>query len=672
MCSGAVMFDDSKLNIAVIGAGAAGLMAAGYAGRLGANVTLFERNDRPGKKLMITGKGRCNVTNNCTVPEFIANIPRNPRFMYGALNGFSPADTIEFFEGLGVPLKTERGNRVFPVSDKSRDIVNALSGYAREVCRFVFERVTGIEPTDRRFSVRTEKGEYRFDRVIIATGGVSYPTTGSTGDGYRFARSMGLKLTDIRPSLVPLETLGELCRRLQGLSLKNVAIKVIDKSSGKVVYEDFGELMFTHFGITGPTVLSASAHIRDITPGKYVFSIDLKPALDKKTLDRRLLSDFAKFQNRDLINSLSDLLPAKLIDVFVGLSGIDPRKKVNSITKEERARMVDLLKSFELTVKRQRPIDEAVITSGGVDISEIDPKTMECKSVRGLFFAGEVIDVDAYTGGFNLQIAFATARLAAKNAAVSRDNKENKEKNDDRKKKGGPKKRTEVKKVFKIAIDGPSGAGKSTVAKLIAKELGCVYVDTGAMYRTIGFHACEKGIDKGDRQAIIDSLKDIDLVIEYSEGVQHMILNGRDVTPYIRTQEISMYASAVSSIPEVRTFLIPVQRDFAKRNNVVMDGRDIGTVIFPDAEVKIFLISSPESRAMRRYKELCEKGDKVDYETVLAQTIERDTADSTRAIAPAIPADDAVVLDNSELDIKQTFDAACEIIFSKVPEAANK
>lgn len=655
---------DNRIRLAVIGAGAAGMLAAGKAARLGADVTLFERNDRAGKKLMITGKGRCNLTNNCPREEFLSNVPRNPKFLYAALNRTSPQDIMAFFEELGVPLKTERGNRVFPASDKSRDIVSALAGYALPSCTCVYERVTGIAARDGGFTVKAAGREYGFDRVIIACGGASYPGTGSQGDGYRFARSLSLKVTDIRPSLVPLETEESFVKKLQGLSLRNVGVKVSEISGGRVVYEDFGELMFTHFGLTGPTVLSASAHIRDISPGKYRFSIDLKPALDIKTLDRRLISDFMKYQNRDLANSLSDLLPSKLIDVFISLSGIDPHRKVNSITKEERAKMVALLKGFTLTIKRTRPIDEAIITSGGVDVSQINPKTMECKTIPGLFFAGEVMDVDAYTGGFNLQIAFSTAVLAAENAALT----DNTEIQTQKKGRAGNR-RAEKKKVYKIAIDGPSGAGKSTVAKLIAKELECVYVDTGAMYRTIGFYAAENGIAKDDKKAIADCLADIDLVIKYADGVQHMILNGRDVTPFIRTQEISMYASAVSSIPEVRQFLIPVQRRFAEQNNVVMDGRDIGTVIFPDAEVKIFLVSSPESRAMRRYKELSEKGESVDYETILEQTIERDRADSTRAIAPAIPAKDAVILDNSELDVQQTLDAACEIIFSKIPEA---
>ena len=408
-----------RVKIAVIGAGAAGMTASAKAAELGADVTLFEKNNRVGRKLGITGKGRCNLTNNCSVNEYIENVPRNPRFMYAAINGFSPSDTMDLFEKLGVPLKTERGNRVFPVSDKAQDIVTALKLFKdRSGVKTLFEKVIDIERSDDHFTVVTEKGRYQFERVIIATGGASYPLTGSTGDGYRFAEKLGINVTDIRPSLVPLETEEKWCRSLQGLSLKNVAVTVTDVKSGKCVYEDFGEMMFTHFGVTGPMVLSASAHLRDMEPGKYRMTIDLKPALDRETLDRRLLSDFAKYKNRDYSNALSDLLPSKLIDVFVELSGIPPHKKVNSITKEERMSAVGLLKELSFTIKGTRPIAEAIITSGGIDVKEINPKTMESKKIKGLYFAGEVIDVDAYTGGFNLQTAFSTAMLAADHAAT--------------------------------------------------------------------------------------------------------------------------------------------------------------------------------------------------------------------------------------------------------------
>ncbi len=403
-----------SLQIAVIGGGAAGMMAAGRAASLGASVTLFEKNDRMGKKLYITGKGRCNVTNACSVNEFLTNIPRNPRFLYSAADRFTPADTMAFFEGLGVALKVERGNRVFPVSDHSSDIVNALVRYMKEngvITRN--EKVTAIRPAQDGYTVITSRGSYPFHKVIVATGGLSYPTTGSDGDGYGFAESLGIPVISPRPSLVPLVTGEAWCPLLQGLALKNVALTAVDAANGKVIYRDFGEMLFTHFGISGPVVLSLSAHLQDITPGKYRIEIDLKPALDEATLDKRLLSDFAKYANRDFANALSDLLPAKLISVFVGLCGIPPHQKVNSITKAQRERILHLLKHLTLTVKGTRPISEAIVTSGGISVKALSPKTMEVKAHPGLYFAGEVIDLDAYTGGFNLQIAFATAMAAA-------------------------------------------------------------------------------------------------------------------------------------------------------------------------------------------------------------------------------------------------------------------
>ena len=406
---------DAK-RIAVIGGGAAGMMAAGYLATLGADITLYERNRKTGAKLLITGKGRCNVTNACDIPTFINNVMRNPRFLYTALSRFSPEDTVSFFESAGVPLKVERGNRVFPVSDNAADIVMALRHYVSDNgVKTVFARVQEIVKEGDGFRVLTSERAVPFDAVIIATGGKSYQKTGSTGDGYHFAKAFGHTVTPLHGSLVPLECEEGLCRALQGLSLRNVGVKAYDES-GKAVYDDFGELMFTHFGITGPTVLSMSAHLHDIGRKKYTVSIDLKPALDEATLDKRLLSDFAKYPNCNFDNALGDLLPKKLIEPYVRLVGISPFKKVNEITKEERRRMIEVLKHLTLTVKRTRPIEEAIVTSGGVDVREINPKTMESKLVPGLFFAGEVLDVDAYTGGFNLQIAFSTARLAAEGA----------------------------------------------------------------------------------------------------------------------------------------------------------------------------------------------------------------------------------------------------------------
>jgi predicted Rossmann fold flavoprotein len=409
----------TQKRVAVVGGGAAGMMSAIHAAYMGADVTLFEKNDRLGKKLRITGKGRCNVTNDSSTEEFLQNVPTNPRFLYAALNNFSTSDTIDFFEGCGVPLKVERGKRVFPVSDKASDIVKALSERMRDCgVRVVNDKVTDIEISGGEIRGIVAGGKrLPFDSIIVCTGGMSYKMTGSDGDGYKFARRAGHTVTPLTPSLVPIVCEGRLCPSMQGLSLKNVSMKIVVRESGRVVFEDFGEMMFTHFGITGPMVLSASAHLPDISKKIYEAHIDLKPALDESALDARIRSDFAKYSNRDFVNSLGDLLPLKAIEPIIELSGIDPRKKVNSITKEERRALLGTIKCIKIPLSGFRPIDEAIITKGGVAVGEISPKTMESKFVRGLYFAGEVLDLDAYTGGFNLQIAFSTAVLAGENAA---------------------------------------------------------------------------------------------------------------------------------------------------------------------------------------------------------------------------------------------------------------
>lgn len=403
-----------KPRIAVIGGGAAGMMAAGTATHSGADVTLFEHTDRLGWKLSITGKGRCNVTNNCSVTDFLDNVTKNPRFLYSALSAFSPADTMELFSELGVELKTERGMRVYPASDKAADIVAAMKKYSSDA-KVIYTKIKSIDKRNGVFVVLADR-EYEFDRVIMATGGKSYPRTGSDGSGFRLARRLGHSITELIASLVPLESNSELCRDMQGLSLKNVGIKITDKN-GRMLYSDFGEMMFSHFGVTGPVILSASAHLRNTDISSLTLSIDLKPALDEKALDKRLLSDFKTESNKDFINSLGGLLPSKMILPFVRYTGIDSRKKVNSITKEERRRILEALKSFSIPLSGMRPIEEAVVTSGGISTSEVSPKTLESKIVEGLFFAGEMLDVDAYTGGFNLQIAFSTGFLAGKCAA---------------------------------------------------------------------------------------------------------------------------------------------------------------------------------------------------------------------------------------------------------------
>lgn len=410
---------DGRVRVAVIGEGPAGMMAATVAAQSGAEVIIFEKNEKAGKKLRITGKGRCNVTNDSTNAELMAAIPTNSKFMFAAFNRFSSTDTKKFFEDLGVPLKVERGKRVFPVSDRASDIVNAMVKACREAeVKVVREKITSLDIRDGKIAgVCNPTSVCECDSVIVCTGGKSYSMTGSDGDGYKFARSAGHKIVEPRPSLVPIVCEGNLCQRMQGLSLKNIGFKIVNNSNGKCVYEDFGELMFTHFGLTGPVVLSASAHIPDIEKGKYCAVIDFKPALSNDALDKRIISDFAKYINKDFINSLSDLLPLKSIEVIAEMSGIDERKKVNSITREERISLVEAIKGFKIPLLRFRPIDEAIVTKGGVAVNEVSPKTMESKLCPGLFFAGEVLDIDAYTGGFNLQVAFSTAVCAGENAA---------------------------------------------------------------------------------------------------------------------------------------------------------------------------------------------------------------------------------------------------------------
>ena len=397
-------------KICVIGGGPAGMMAAGTAYLYGADVTIFESMPFLGKKLAITGKGRCNVTNASPIQELLDNITKNPRFLYSALSTFTPEDVMSTFENLGVPLKVERGNRVYPTTDKAKDIVDAMRKYC-EGATVIHEKVKKLYAnSDGTFTVKTDK-DYVFDKVILATGGKSYPLTGSDGSGYRLATSLGHHVTELIPSLIPISSPSRLCPDMQGLSLKNVSIRILDQNNNEV-YTDFGEMMFTHFGVTGPMILSASAHLRDYDISTLTLSIDLKPALDEKTLDARLLSDFKQNANKDFINSLSALLPSKMILPFISMTGIDERKKINAITKEERRVILSTLKDFRIPLSSFRPIEEAIVTSGGIEVKEINPKNMESKIKPGLFFAGEVIDVDAYTGGFNLQIAFSTGYLA--------------------------------------------------------------------------------------------------------------------------------------------------------------------------------------------------------------------------------------------------------------------
>ena len=401
-------------NIAVIGGGAAGLMAAGTAHENGAAVTLFEKNPRLGRKIAITGKGRCNVTNNCTENEFLNNVVTNPRFLYSAISAFTPADVMDFFENRKVPLKTERGNRVFPTSDKAYDIVDALGSYASK-CRIIHDTVTDICAENAQITgVYVKDKFYPFDAVIICTGGASYPLTGSTGDGYEFAKKLGHTVIEPRPALIPIET--DDMYDLPGLSLKNVALNV--SLNGKSIYSELGEMLFTHFGVSGPLVLTASSLMNHTPISDYKMSVDLKPALDIQALDKRILSDFENYKNKNFGNALSDLLPIKMIPIIIKMSGISEFKKVYAITKEERLKLCSILKSFPISPISTRPIEEAIITAGGISVKQINPKTMESKLINGLYFAGEIIDVDAFTGGFNLQIAFSTGRAAGLAASL--------------------------------------------------------------------------------------------------------------------------------------------------------------------------------------------------------------------------------------------------------------
>lgn len=406
----------NKRTITVVGGGAAGMMAAIAAAEQGAAVTLLEPNERLGKKLNITGKGRCNVTNNADLQTLLANVPKNGKFLYSVFSRFDGRDAMAFFESLGVPLKTERGNRVFPVSDRSFDVSGALERRLRALkVHLVRDRAVSLDVSGGVIrGVTGEKGAYPAQAVILATGGVSYPATGSTGEGHRMAAEAGHTVTPLQGSLVPLRDFG-VGRQLQGLSLRNVGLTVFENN--KKIYTDFGEMLFTHFGVSGPLILSASAHMRHFEKKAYRIEIDLKPALDEQQLDKRLLSDFTKYANSDFCNALDDLLPQKLIPVVVEWTEIPPHQKVHDLTKEQRRGLLQLLKHFPVAIAGPCPVTDAIITSGGVKVSEINPTTMESRLVKGLYFAGELIDVDAYTGGFNLQIAWATGRAAGEAAA---------------------------------------------------------------------------------------------------------------------------------------------------------------------------------------------------------------------------------------------------------------
>ena len=409
-----------KMNkeIVVIGGGAAGMMAAIAAAERGAAVRLLEPNERLGKKLNITGKGRCNVTNNCTVEELLAHIPRNGKFLYSALVRFTSADAMAFLEGIGVPLKTERGNRVFPVSDCAFDVSGALKKRMEKLgVRWEHDRAVSLLVEEGAISaVQGEKKEYSAAAVILATGGVSYPGTGSTGDGYRMAAQQGHTIVEPHGSLVPLVSDDPCCEQMQGLALKNVLLSA-QNEKGKAVFSEFGEMLFTHFGVSGPLVLSASAHLRNWEKETYRLSIDLKPALDEQKLESRILRDLGEAPNRSVERIFSGLVPHSMVPVILNRLGMDPQQQANAVTREQRRALVQLLKHFTMPVTGPRPVAEAIITSGGVKVGQVQPATMASKLVQGLYFAGEILDVDAYTGGFNLQIAWATGHCAGVSAA---------------------------------------------------------------------------------------------------------------------------------------------------------------------------------------------------------------------------------------------------------------
>ena len=411
------------MKVIVIGGGPAGMLAAITAKQKGNEVILLEKMPFLGKKLLITGKGRCNITSSLDMEEFIKNTPGNGMFLYSCYQKFTNEDIIKFLNKQGLKVKEERGNRIFPVTDKSQDVLNCFISKIKELKIIVKNntKVDDIIVEDNKIKgVKTKDGIIKADKVILATGGKSYPLIGSTGDGYILAEKLGHKIVEIKPSLVPLESHDKaICKNLQGLSLKNVEIKMIDKEKNKIIYKDFGEMIFTHFGVSGPTILSGSAHLaryskieEKMKEQKIILSIDLKPALSEEKLDARILRDFEEYKNKKFKNSLDRLLPQKMIETIIEKSNIDADKKVNEITKTERKQLVSTLKNLEISIKGFRPIEEAIITRGGISTKEIDPKTMESKLIKGLFFAGEIIDVDAYTGGFNLQIAYSTGYLA--------------------------------------------------------------------------------------------------------------------------------------------------------------------------------------------------------------------------------------------------------------------
>ena len=632
------------MKLVILGGGAAGMMAAGRALELGAQVTVVEHARKPMLKLGITGKGRCNLTNDTDLSGLVKNTVHNGKFLYGAFSRFDAQKTKVFFEQRGVPLKTERGARVFPVSDRAFDIVDALRSYAKNA-QIVSANAEHIAVSDgRAVGVRTDKGYIPADAVILATGGRSYAPTGSDGSGYGLAVEHGHTLIEPEPSLVPLDADRALCQPLAGLSLKNVEISLV--RGGKVFFREMGELLFTHTGVSGPIVLSASVHMRGEYSRDVTAFLDLKPAIDAQTLDQRLLREIADAPNTQFSTLVPKLLPKSMTAALCDVSGISPGTKLHSLTREQRHALGKALKNFPLAQVSKRGFDEAVVTAGGLSVKQIDPKTMGSKLVENLYFAGEIMDIDGYTGGFNLQIAWSSARAAAEAACA----------------KAGSIEERNTKMVINIALDGPSGSGKSTMAKKISDTLGFYYIDTGALYRAVGLLVRREEADPDDEAEVAKCLEKAEIRFDFSDGVQHTFLNGEDVSAKIRTPEISDYASRTSALPCVRAALLRLQQDFAKTHSVIMDGRDIGTTVLPDAQIKIFLTASAEARAERRYKELVERGEKVEYAEVLEDMKARDERDTNREISPLRRASDAIEVDTTHLDIDRTLDTLLSLI----------
>lgn len=631
-------------KVAIIGGGVAGLLAAVTAADHGAKVLLFEKMDKVGLKMGITGKGRCNLTNNAPIMDFIAMTPGNGRFLFSAYKRFNNMDLLSLFHTWGLETKVERGGRIFPASDDAQEVRHLFM-------RLLHEKQVDVHLSEPVFHIQTkkgcaagvvtDKGTYEADAVILATGGKSYPRTGSTGDGYRLAGELGHTVTKIRPALIPLVCAEPYCRELQGLSLKNVTLALAAGKRRKS--EAFGEMIFTHFGISGPIVLTQSDVVTLwLSQGYQVTGyIDLKPALTEEVLDQRILRDLQKFRLKQMGNALSELLPRRLIDAVMKLADIPAEIPAAALKKAQRIHLRQTIKKLPLTITKARPIEEAIVTAGGISTKEVNSSTMESKIVRGLYLAGEVLDVHAFTGGYNLQAAFSMGRMAALSAAGDK---------------------TQMRKLA-IAIDGPAGAGKSSVAKILAANMGYAYLDTGAMYRAVTYEVLRRELT--EEKDIVALAAGMDMTVKPEADAMHVVVNGHDVTDYIRTPEVSARVSAVSALAGVRAAMVGIQRRQAAKGGIVLDGRDIGTTVLPHADVKIFLTASVHTRALRRFKEMTEKNPGMTLEEVEKDIRKRDWQDSHREVSPLKQAEDAVLLDNSRLTLEETAKAIMEICEKK-------